>query len=474
MNTIISCSSGNETNVAISLIRICGFDSINQFKKYFSIGLENIKPKYSYLTKIYDENKNILDEVTLLYFKGPKSYNGENIIELGVHGNKLNVRNIINLFISNNLARMAEPGEFTLRALKNKKLSLSQVEGLDLLLNAEHLYGVGEGLSLLNGSLNKEYIELSESFDLFRSYIELAMDFSDDVGEEALNSNIKSSFDNFFNLLRCLNKRAVLGDRNLSTLDVCIYGAPNAGKSTFFNSIVSRKRAIVSGIEGTTRDYITEYIEFKGAEFRLIDTAGIRESCDQIEKIGIESSINLVENSFFKVKTFNAIEINNDIDNVQCDSDLIVISDWKKLTKAYVNKLLINELFTGKTIFFVDINSEGFHELDWVLMGQENDNLKEMNNNCVYIKSSKSLPVGEIQRLEIYNSLNCSTVLADQNSGPIGPEDKNSGPIGPGDKNSGPIGPEDKNSGPIGPLGVIKSKARSDGRSEKGLSVSKV
>ena len=132
---IIACSTGRESNTAIALIRISGIESPEQLKVFFSKDISKIKPRFATYLDIV-EGKEVIDSIVLTYFKGPQSYNGENILELAVHGNQLNINRILDLFTKKAGLRLAKPGEFTYRALKNKKLSLSQVEGLDLLLNA--------------------------------------------------------------------------------------------------------------------------------------------------------------------------------------------------------------------------------------------------------------------------------------------------------------------------------------------------
>ena len=155
------------------------------------------------------------DEVNLTYFKGPKSYNGENILELSVHGNILNIETIIKGFIEKGNCRLAKNGEFTYRALKNKKLTLSQVEGLDLLINAQSSMAFHQGLGILNGELKKNYLELREVFLKFKASIEINIDFSEDVGEEIARSNLKGTFGYFKKVLCALYDRTQIDSSSL-------------------------------------------------------------------------------------------------------------------------------------------------------------------------------------------------------------------------------------------------------------------
>jgi tRNA modification GTPase len=174
---IIACSSGGFTNTGIAIIRLSGFENLVSLNDFFSIDLNKVNPRYAYFCKILDGCSNTIDEIVLTYFENPKSFNGENILELSVHGNILNIHNIINLFCENSLFRKAYPGEFSYRALRNKKLNLTQVEGLDLFLNASNPLSLKQGQSLLNGSLQKTYEELLVNFKRHKSAIELSIDF---------------------------------------------------------------------------------------------------------------------------------------------------------------------------------------------------------------------------------------------------------------------------------------------------------
>ena len=353
METIISCSSGSDKNVAISLIRVSGFKNITNFQKYIKIDLSRIEPRKSYFSSIKNNEGELLDEIVLTFFKGPLSYNGENILELSVHGNKLNVKNIIDLFIDNNLARLAENGEFTLRALKNKKLNLSQIEGLGQLLNSTTEYDLRQGLSLLNGSLSRDYQLLYNSLKDLMIKLELMMDFSDDVGLEEIRESINKSSKVFGETFLKLLNRAKLGRKRYLTLDICIYGEPNVGKSTLFNSILGLDRAIVSKEAGTTRDYISEILLFKNNEFRLIDTAGVRETPNEIEKKGIEKSNLLLRDSFYKILVISNVS-QAQIQTKRNNFDLVVVTHCEGNLNEMTNNLSeISEygapfLFLGK------------------------------------------------------------------------------------------------------------------------------
>ncbi len=306
---IIACSTCNHANAALAVIRISGIKDFNQLASFFSIS-GPIEPRRVYFTRLVLRGQTI-DEVCLTYFEGPKSYNGENIVELSVHGNTLNTERIINLLVKEGGLRLAAPGEFTYRAMKNKKLNLSQVEGLDLFLNANSSYALDQGLSLLSGNLHEIYLELWELYLIHKSSLELSIDFSDDIGEEAARRYFLDSLENFEKKFSSLAKRVENQNANLIQPEIVIVGLPNAGKSSFFNFLLSEERAIVSSTAGTTRDYLSEYFSVVGVRYKLVDTAGMRESEDLIEAEGVRRTKKKLSHGFYKVLLVNPFEMND-------------------------------------------------------------------------------------------------------------------------------------------------------------------
>ncbi len=301
---IIACSTGLSSNSAIAIIRISGFDSLASVDKFFSIKSDKIKPRFAHYCSILDGEEKV-DDIVLLYFKAPHSYNGENILELNVHGNLINIQKIMDLFINNSNIRMSLPGEFSFRALKNSKLSVSEVEGLELMLNASTNFTLTQGKSLLSGDLRDSYLELQNNFISHKAAIELSIDFLDDVGEEKSSEQVNSTLGNLNTSILKLYKKTQNSINGLLNPKIVIAGIPNSGKSTFFNSILGKRRAIVSEIQGTTRDYITEKIFIKNNIYELIDTAGIRETEELIEKEGIKESLKQIDDSLYSILLIN-------------------------------------------------------------------------------------------------------------------------------------------------------------------------
>lgn len=325
---IVACSSGIESKCAISLLRLSGFSDISLLNKYFDRNLNEISPRKSYLINIIDEDQ-ILDQALLTFFKGEKSYTGENTVELSVHGNPINVKRILKLFTSDGFFRLAEPGEFTYRALKNQKLTLSQVEGLDSLLNANSEAVFSQGLSLLRGDLHASYLKLLKLYTSLKSSVELMIDFSEDVGEETAWKNFVDSFRVFFEHLEGLHARTKVNLSGFLSPSVVLVGKTNAGKSTVFNLLLNTQRSIISSTPGTTRDYISEYIGISGVNYKLVDTAGLRRTEDNIEAEGINLAIDVYKKSFFKVLVINPhcdFELPEEVSEV----DFIIFSHCEK------------------------------------------------------------------------------------------------------------------------------------------------
>jgi tRNA modification GTPase len=357
----------------------------------------------------------VIDEIVLTYFKGPNSYNGEDILELAVHGNPINVRRIIELFKRSGV-REANPGEITYRALRNNKMTLTQVEGLDTLLNAGSIDLFDNGMSHLNGELQKEYLNLRESYLGLRGSIEILIDFSDDVGEEQSNKLFKDHFENFKNLIHTLKRRTRSPRSHLLKPKVVLMGVTNAGKSTLFNKLLEEKRSIVSEIKGTTRDYISEYFSHKGAEFQVVDTAGLRESEDKIEVEGIKLSIELFSDAFYKILVINPF-LSDELGASALEADAVV---------------------------FTHSDLEGFAE-----------KIYDFNELSAKSKRFSLGPIGPLVELgPIGPKSETGPIGPESKTGPIGPEVK-TGPIGPEAK-TGPIGPEV--GGPIEPLGLLKDQ----------------
>lgn len=392
---ILTCSTESSRPQAIAILRFSGFKNLSVFTPFISLSPYKIRKRFAHRTQVLD-GKKALDDAILLFFPAPNSYTGENLLELHIHGNPLNIDRIEQLFLDSDKFRRAEPGEFTFRAYKNKKLTLSQVEGLDLFIHAQSPLALDQGLGLLSGELHQHYQELYSHYLNMRSCLELMIDFSDDVGSEAVEAKYLDHLNHLSSLVSLLEARSNQSGGDLLNPQIILYGPTNSGKSTFFNLLLRTHRAIVSPIAGTTRDFISESLSIGGVTYRLLDTAGIRETHDQIEGQGIEFSRELLQKSFFKIALFNARH------------------EWKS---------------------FAEILDEHVFDLLIITHGEEfneDDSIKHQFPN---------LPVLVVELLS-------GRVL--RAFGPIGPE-VFSAPIEPLSL-TGPIGPNPSEPAPIGPV----------------------
>ncbi|MFZ9956206.1 MAG: tRNA uridine-5-carboxymethylaminomethyl(34) synthesis GTPase MnmE [Flavobacteriales bacterium] len=273
---------------AIAVIRLSGADAIAKCSTVFTKNLNEVKSHTLHFGNIIDGER-IIDEVLVSVFKAPHSYTAENTIEISCHGSPYIQQEIIKLFLQKGV-RMAEPGEFTLRAYYNGKLDLSQAEAVADLIHstseAEHQVAISQ----IRGGFSNEIKKLREEIIRFASLIELELDFSEEDVEFADRAQFISLVNKTQAAIKKLIDSFAAGNVIKNGVPVAIVGKPNVGKSTLLNALLNEERAIVSSIAGTTRDTIEDEINIKGMKFRFIDTAGIRDTTDEIENLGIEKT----------------------------------------------------------------------------------------------------------------------------------------------------------------------------------------
>ena len=431
---IITCSTGNSGNTAIAVLRLSGFSSFDTIQKFFS--LKKVKPRYNHFTKLLNSDGVPLDEVIVSFYPAPHSYTGENVLEISVHGNVLNVQRIIKVFCEVGF-REALPGEFTFRALQNNKLSLSQVEGLDLLLNSSSSIAFNQGLELLHGELHKNYLELYESLLKLKAHFELMIDFSEDIGEEEGWNLFKTALLKFKSDISLLHSRTQANNSSLLNPKVVLLGETNAGKSTFFNKLLNFNRSIVSSIAGTTRDYVNEPLQVGDTLYSLFDTAGIRRTTDVIEEEGIKRALKIVEESFFRILMINPFEttLENLERSLKFELDIVIFSHAD--LPNFSNEILkfSNVFLHAKKVFCYSDKSNIFYEI--------------FSHNF----SGPMGPDGQFSGpIEPLNSKNGPIEPVNSKIGPIEPLNSKIGPIEPLNSKIGPIEPLNSKNGPIEPL----------------------
>lgn len=243
------------------------------------------------LTTIRDSSGHIIDECVMTLYKSPNSYTGEDLLEICAHGNPVILNEVIAEIVSRETFRLAEPGEFSARALANRKMTLDQVEAMDWILNSKTLEGVRRGLSAKLRGIGVQVSKASEQLLRILSILQSQLDFSEDeVGGTNLRE-VRAALEELIATLSHWEASYVSNRHLLDGFRVVIIGPPNSGKSSLFNALIGKDKSIVFDQPGTTRDYIEGVLVVEGREVSLVDTAGIRESSDPIEFIGIKKSL---------------------------------------------------------------------------------------------------------------------------------------------------------------------------------------
>jgi len=349
--TIIANSSASGT-AAISLLRLSGENAIdlvtNSFKSKSGKKLSDQKSHTIHLGRIHNDGTEI-DEVLVSVFKAPNSYTGENVVEISCHGSIYIQQEILQLFIRKG-AKPAQPGEFTLRAFLNKKMNLSQAEAVSDLIASESKVAHEVALNQMRGGYTQELILLRQKLLDFASLITLELDFSEEDVEFADRKELFALLDEIQLKIKSLADSFAYGSVIKKGVPVAIIGKPNAGKSSLLNALLNDDRAIVSSTAGTTRDTIEDTLTIEGIQFRFIDTAGLRETTDEIEAIGVAKS----KEKALKAKILlylydrndaNLNEIIKDINEFMRD-DLILIPVESKVD---LNKNAANEFDSALT-----------------------------------------------------------------------------------------------------------------------------
>ena len=344
----------------IGIVRMSGekcFEVLNKiFKPKKQESVENIKGytiKYGHIV----ENNEIIDEVLVSYFKAPKSYTTENMCEINTHGGNVVIRKILELCLKNG-ANLAEPGEFTERAFLNGRIDLLQAESVIDVINAKSEKEAKTGIKQLEGVLSKKIKEIKQEILDVMVNVDVSIDYPEYDVEDVTNSQISEMLESVQKKLETLEKSFDNGKLIKEGIKTAIIGKPNAGKSSLLNAILKEDRAIVTEYEGTTRDTIEEFVNIDGVPLKLIDTAGIRDAKDEVEKIGIKKSK----------------EIANDADLV-----IAIFDSSKELTKEDIE--ILNIIKNKKSIVLLnkaDLNS---------VLNENDERFKKITENVLKISA---------------------------------------------------------------------------------------
>jgi len=369
---------------AIGIIRLSGKNVLDIVKRFFKTKGQ-IKPRYAHFGKLYDEEGEELDEGILIYYKAPNSYTGEDLVELNLHGNPRILKRALEVFLKAGV-RLAEPGEFTKRAFLNGKLDLTQAEAVAELISAKTELARKVALKQLQGELSRYIRPLRESLLELLAYIEADIEFDEEDIPTLTREQVLEMVERVTKGIKELLKTAKTGKFIREGIKLAIVGRPNVGKSSLFNALLKEERAIVTDIAGTTRDYIEETLQIREIPVKLIDTAGIRETEDVVEKIGVERSKQKIEEA-------DLILFVVDASSKITDKDLKIYEEIKNKEHIIVaNKIDLGikadlEIFKGKSIIKVSaLKGEGLENLSEEILKKIGLQLDESVNIYVSVR----------------------------------------------------------------------------------------
>ena len=278
---------------AIGIVRMSGKDVLNIALKIFHCKEKNIKPRYMYFGKLEVE-KEVFEECLMVYFKAPFSYTGEDVVEFQIHGGVLLAQKVVERCLENG-CRMAEAGEFSKRAFLNGKITLDKAEAIIGEINAESEGELNSSLKITNGKLGKMVEDEQKTLSELLAEIEVSFDYPENDYEEIVKDKVFEKVKEIKTKNQNLIEVSNSGKYLKNGINVALVGRANVGKSSVLNALLGEERAIVTNIEGTTRDSLTESFFHNGVKINLIDTAGIRETNDVVEKLGIEKSLESIK-----------------------------------------------------------------------------------------------------------------------------------------------------------------------------------
>ncbi len=348
MDTIVAIATAPGIG-GIGIVRMSGKDCFSILEKIFvPKKKENIDKIKGYTIKygqiISSEDGRIIDEVLVSYFKEPKSYTTENMCEINSHGGSIVIKKILEECLKNG-AILAEPGEFTKRAFLNGRIDLSQAESVIDIIHAKSESELNANIKQLEGYLSEEIKDIRKELIDIMVDIEASIDYPEYDIEEVTNNKALDTLNNSFKKLKKLEDSFKSGKILKEGIKTVIIGRPNAGKSSLLNTILKEDRAIVTDIEGTTRDSIEEKVTIKGIPLNIVDTAGIRKAKDKVEKIGIEKSKKLAKEADLLIAIFDSTK-------ELSEEDLEILELIKQKTAI----ILLNKTDLGINILRDDIN----------------------------------------------------------------------------------------------------------------------
>lgn len=384
MDDCIAAISSATGEAGIGIVRMTGEGCVDVLDSVFKRANDNadlINRKMTY-GHIVDDNE-IVDEVLVCYMKAPHTYTREDVVEIYTHGGVVAVRKVLEVLL-NNGARLAEAGEFTKRAFLNGRIDLSQAEAIIDMIKAKTDKAYSVSMKQLEGSVNRNIKQLRDQLLDMLSHVEYSINFTEDMQDELDNTPVLNEGKEVLDKLKKLSESANRGRIIRDGINTTIIGKPNVGKSSLLNALLKENRAIVTDIPGTTRDVIEEYIDLDGISLKINDTAGIRDTEDIVEKIGVEKSVSFISDSDLIIAIFDSSREFDDEDRKILD----LIRDKKSI--VLLNKIDLDggfdfdENLEGIEVIHTSIkNNEGIEDLENKIIEMFNDGYIEANNDNI-------------------------------------------------------------------------------------------
>lgn len=357
-DTIAAVSTGM-TNSGIGIVRMSGDEAFHIIDRVYQgkdrlLNAESHTIHYGYIK----DGEETIDEVLVMLMRSPRTFTGEDTVEINCHGGTFVVQKVLELVVKNG-ARPAEPGEFTKRAFLNGKMDLSQAEAVIDVITSKNEYALQSSISQLKGSVKKKINDIREKIIYHTAFIETALDDPEHIDIDGYGETLKSIIENILVEIKELIASSDSGKIIKEGIQTVIVGKPNAGKSSLLNVLAGKERAIVTDIEGTTRDALEEQIQIQGLTLNMIDTAGIRKTEDIIEKIGVNKAKDYVKNAdliIYVVDASRPLDINDkEIMELLLGRKTIILLNKSDLNTVITKNILQDEL---KDLFIREKNGD--------------------------------------------------------------------------------------------------------------------
>ena len=405
METIAAISTAPGLG-GIGIIRITGDKAFEILLKMFKSTkvkkIEDIVPNTIIYGKIYDDSR-MVDEVLVSFFKSPNSYTKEDLVEINTHGGSIVMKEILNLVLKKG-AMLAEPGEFTKRAFLNGRIDLTQVESIATILNAKSEEELRISGELLQGKLYNKVVNIKEKLMDILMHLEVNIDYPEYDTDEKETEEIVSTVTDILKDLKRFEATFDVGSKIKDGIKVSIIGRPNAGKSSLLNNLLNKERAIVTEIEGTTRDSIEEDLNINGINIKIIDTAGIRETDEKVEKIGIERAITIAEKSDLIIAIFDISKPFNEndrkiLDIISKKESLILLNKYDLVKDIELPEEIKN---TGKEYVYTSmLEKKGTEDvIEWITKKTESLKINKNNDIIIIHERQKKVITDVIEMIE--------------------------------------------------------------------------